>query len=267
MQQSLCGRKPTSRAPPTSPTSGLITVAFSAVQMVWLHVFRALDGGYLWVLMAIDLSAAVAAGHFLCRIAIARSHNAYGHGRMAFLGFLPIANLWLLLTPPIDKALPDRTTIARLLLGGFGVMTGLVLFTAGVGIRGYVEAQGDAFEEQALTEPASQQAAIEAMIRAQGLEETLRLMAAETQLPIAIDEVTTLTTIDAAGLQLRRTYVLETEGMVMTETFRTNIHNAICAFPAFEPILRARGSLREVYIERGGREVGSVMVTRHECGL
>ena len=132
--------------------------------------------------------------------------------------------------------------MARLLLGGFGVMTGLALFAATFGVRAYIELQDEAvFEEQFLADPGSQQALIETMIRAHGLEETLRLMAAETQLPSAIDDVTTLTTIEAAGLQLRRTYVLETEGMVMTETFRTNIHNAICAFPAFEPILRARG--------------------------
>ena len=81
----------------------LMTFAVSAVQLVWLHAVLAIEGGYLWVLMAIDLSAAVAAGYFFCRIAIARSRNAYGHGRMAFLGFLPIANFWLLLTPPKDQ--------------------------------------------------------------------------------------------------------------------------------------------------------------------
>jgi hypothetical protein len=40
-----------------------------------------------------------------------------------------------------------------------------------------------------------------------------------------------------------------------------------CAWPAFEPTLRAGGSIRKVYLERGGREIGAVMVTRQECGF
>ena len=113
----------------------------------------------------------------------------------------------------------------------------------------------------------SEHAWVDSMIRSNGLEDTLRLMAAETQTPITVDEVTTLARIEADWTQLRRTYIVDLEGMVMTEEFRSRILNGICAYPAFEPILRANGSFREVYVERDGHEVGAVMVTREECGF
>ena len=57
--------------------SALIFFAVSAVQIVWLQSIPAMTGGYLWVLMAISLTASIAGGYFFCRIAIARSHDAY----------------------------------------------------------------------------------------------------------------------------------------------------------------------------------------------
>ena len=120
-------------------------------------------------------------------------------------------------------------------------------------------------EQQAQIDPVSQQAAIESMIRLHGVEETLHLMAAESQTPIAVDEVTTLARIEAAGTQLRRTYVVDLEGWSISEEFRRRSRDSICASAPFEPILRAHGSIREIYVERSGRQIGSVIVTRDEC--
>lgn len=142
-----------------------------------------------------------------------------------------------------------------------------MLFAASVGVTVYIEEQGRRMEQQAQTEPASQQTGIEFMIRSNGLEETLQLMSAESQTPITVDDVTTLARIEADGTQLRRTYIVDLEGMTMTEEFRVGSRNGICAWPAFEPILRAGGSIREVYVERSGREIGAIMVTRDECGF
>ena len=246
--------------------SALIYFALQAVQIIWFQVVAAMAGGYLWMLMMISLVSLIANGYFLCRIAMARSRDAYGHGRMAFLAFIPFANFWLLLTPSKKAISANRAPAIPLLSGGLGVLTGFVLLAAGMSVGVYIGVQSRMMETQTQIEPVSEHAWVDSMIRSNGLEDTLRLMAAEAQTPITVDEVTTIARIEADWTQLRRTYIVDLEGMVMTEEFRSRIVNNICAYPAFEPILRANGSFREVYVERDGHEVGAVMVTREECG-
>ncbi len=247
--------------------SALVFFAVSAVQIVWLQTGPAMAGGYLWVWVTISLAASIASGYLYCRIALARSRDAYGNGRMAILGFIPFAHFWLLLTPSKDAVSANRVPMIPLLSGGLGVLTGLVSLAAGVGVAVYIDAQSRMLSQQIQTDSVAQQVWVDSMIRSQGLEETLRYLAAEAQTPIAVDEVTTLAMIEAAGTQLRRTYVVDFEGMRMTEEFRTRSRNGICAWQAFEPILRAHGSIQEIYVEGSGREIGSVMVTRDECGF
>ena len=203
---------------------------------------------------------------FFCLIALARSRDAYGHGRLAVLGFIPIANFWLLLTPSENETSTNRLATPPLLSGGLGVFTGLVLFAAAFGVTAYIEFKARTMEQQSQTEPIAQFEWIDSMIRAQGLEETLRLMAAEAQTPVAIDEVTTLSRIEATATQLQRTYVIELDDMVVTDEFRNLIRTSICEWQPFEPILRARGSILEVYVDPGGRLIGTATVTRNDCG-
>ena len=132
--------------------------------------------------------------------------------------------------------------------------------------RAVVEGGNYTTEQLTPSVPLQQQTEIEAMIQSQGLESTLRTMAMETQTPIEIDDATTLARIEADGTQLRRTYIVDFD-FTMTEEFRTLSRNGICAYAAFEPIFRARGSIREVYIENSGRESGSILVTRASCGF
>ena len=79
--------------------SALILLLVSAVQIVWLHSLPAMAGGYLWVLITLSLGAIAVGGLFYGKIAMARSRDAYGHGRMAALALIPFANFWLLLAP------------------------------------------------------------------------------------------------------------------------------------------------------------------------
>ena len=121
--------------------------------------------------------------------------------------------------------------------------------------------------ERAQAEPASQQAGIEFMVRSQGLEKTLRLMVADTQTPITIDNVTTLARIEADGTQLIRTYVISRPLKTISDELKASITNGICAHGPFIPLLRAGGTIREVYIKPDDSPIGVVLVTRNLCGL
>ena len=174
---------------------------------------------------------------------------------------------WLRLARSNDETSPKHTTIIRGLPGGFARLAGLVLLTATIAVSGYADPIVNETKPQTQTEKDPRQELVSALIRSRGLEETLRNMAAQAKLPVIVDHVTTLATIEAVGSQLRRTYIVDFEGLTMTEEFRTSKRNEICAFPGFDPILRAGGSIREMFVERGGREIGSVTVSRDECGL
>ena len=249
--------------------SALIVLALTAPGIVWLQTIPAMAaGGYLWVLVAVQLAASFAAGYTLCLISLARSRDAYGTGRMAVLGFIPLAALWLLLTPSKNAISANRVPTIPLLSGGLGVLTGIVSLAVGAGVAIYLDERFRMLAQQAGPGTAAQQQVlVRSTIRSEGLEETLSRMAAGPQAPIAVDDVTTLARIEAVGTLLRRTYVIDTEGMRMTDEFRTRSRAAICAWPPFEPILRAGGSIREIYVESGGRKIGSVFVTSDECGL
>jgi len=198
---------------------------------------------------------------------MARSRDAYGHGRMAALAFIPLANLWLLLTPSKNTMSANRTPTIPLLTGGLGVFSGFVVLMAAVAVTVFIEQEMNRIVERAQTEPASPRASIEFLIRSQGLEETLRLMAMDAQTPTSVDEVTTLTQIEADGAQLRRTYVVDLDLATISEEFRARITNGICAYGPFIPLLRAGATFREVYVKVDGTVIGSVMVIRDTCGL
>ena len=263
------------RAPYFAYTA-LIIFAVSAVQIVWLLVIPAVTGGYLWVLVAITLTAQIAAGYFYYRTAMGRSRDAYGHGSMAVIAFIPIANFWLFLIRSKNAKSAERLPTGPLLSGGLGVGTGFVVLAATIAMNIYIERRILAIEQQAQIEPVSEPAQIEpvseqefvdSLIRSEGLEEALRMLAAEAQTPITVDEVTTLARIEAAWTQLRRTYIVDLEGVTLTEEFSAGSRDGICAWSPFRPILQAGGSIRELYVERSGREIGAVMVTRTDCGF
>lgn len=244
-----------------------LTLAASATQIVWLQSLPAMAGGYLWTLMAVDVVTIIVVGFFFGLIAMARSRDAYGHGRLAALAFIPIAGLWLLMTPSKNAVSANRAPTIPLLTGGAGVLSGFVVLITTAALNVLIEQEINRQVERIQTEPALQQMSIEFMIRSEGLEATLRAIAADLQTPIMIDEVTTLARIEAYGAQLRRTYAVDIKLFSITDEFRAAIDNRTCAYRPFIPLLRAGATIREVYVKPDGVPIGAHMVTRDGCGL
>ncbi|WP_162901319.1 hypothetical protein [Breoghania sp. L-A4] len=75
--------------------SGLIFLCVSAVTFIGMDlIVQSIIGGFFWIIIGLEMLASMFGGFFLARISAARSRDAYGHGRMGALGFIPIANLW-----------------------------------------------------------------------------------------------------------------------------------------------------------------------------
>ena len=244
--------------------SCLVIFLFSCVQVIWLLSINAMAGGFLWVLMAISFAASIASGYFIYRLGMARSYDAFGNARSAFLAFIPILGLVLLFTRSKEEMTTSRIPTIPLVSGGLGILTGFVLSAATVGMNVYIKEQGRNLVQQAQFTPAEIKADIKRMLRFNGLEKTLRLLAAEYKKPIALDKVTTVARFVADGKQLRLTYLIDSEEMLITEKFRERIRDGICK-SEFLPILRAGGSIRMDYFARSGRVIGSLIFTRGEC--
>jgi hypothetical protein len=101
------------------------------------------------------------------------------------------------------------------------------------------------------------------------LSTRLRLAAAKANAatPIALDEMTTVSKVEAIGSQILLTANVNTSGVAITDALRSKISNELCANPSSPALLKAGASIRIKYFERTGRELGSVMVTREECGI
>ena len=146
--------------------AGLFFFGVRATQLVWFGSMLAMDGGYLWVFMLIDVAVSLAFGYAIGVIAKARSRDAYGHARMAFLAFVPIAAFWLFFTPPKKAVSLQRVPTTRLFSGKLGVLTGVVLLVAGVVLATFIRIELTRMGE-------------EAAIQRSNLAATLREMAAE----------------------------------------------------------------------------------------
>lgn len=99
------------------------------------------------------------------------------------------------------------------------------------------------------------------------LDESVRRIASDIHPPISLDEVTTLSNVEAAGNQLRLTAKVDRRGATITDSLRTSTTSDICGLAEFASLLRNGASIRAYYVEREGRPIGTITVTRQECGF
>lgn len=247
--------------------NGLMFFVVSAAQLVWLGSIPALKGGYVWVFMLVDVLVRVAAGYGVGVIAMARSRDAYGHGRMAALAFIPIANFWLLLTPSKNQLSANRAPTIPLVSGGFGLLVGFVLLFLGFGVASYIRVETERLAAAAQDDPAMREAGLDMMIRASGLEATLREVALGVPTPSKIDEVTTIVQVVRDGVTLRYLYEVESDVSSLPNTLRAGLTEQNCNYAPLTPLLNAGAILEHVYRKLDGTEIGVIQVDRATCGF
>lgn len=244
---------------------GVLFLIGAASQLVWLSTVSAMTGGFLWVLMLVDVVVGVGAGYALGIIAMARSRDAYGHPRMAVLAFIPFANFWLLLTPSKNEVSAHRAPTIPLLTGALGVFTGLVLLFSGGALRVFIKEEMSHRIAEAEDDPAIQRAGIDMMLRVRGIEETLRQIASEV-LWERVDDTTTLLRVVADGTTLRYVYEVSTNPDALPMSMRIGLVQRNCNYGALRPLIEAGATIEHSYHRTDGVEIGVVTVTREICG-
>ena len=247
--------------------SALLYFTVSCAQSIWLLSQSAIAGGYLWVLTVVGFAISMAAGHVYCRMAMARSRDVHGHGRMAFLAFVPFANLWLLLTPSNSMATVGREPTQPLFTGVLGVLFGIFLLFAAGYVSVHIDRKVAQQIQQVQFEPESQQSVIELLIRSVGLEETLRMMAGEAELPVILDSATKITAIEVDGTRLRRTYTVDLQLESMSDEYKAQNISIVCAAFALRSVLKAGASIQDIYVRPDGSQIDDMTITNVECEM
>ena len=254
------------RAPYFAYMAALVLTVLSA-QLVWLPTERSITSGYPAAVLAIWIVTLTVGGYCGCLLAMARSRDAYGHDGMAWLAFIPLANLWLLLKRSRNEHSSNRMPTIPLITGWAGILTGFMATAATIALYTYMGVQFQAAEQDFESELSSQEVSVEDVLRTNSLEETLQILATSTPTPVAVDEVTVLSRIEGDGAMLRRTFSVDLVGMEMTEEFQSLILETVCDWSPFQKILRAGATIEENYVESTGRKIGTVLITRTECGF
>lgn len=246
------------RRAPYFALSGLIFLCVSVVTLAGLaFIVQALAGSFFWVIVGLEMLASVIGGFFVARIAAARSRDAYGHGRMAALAFIPIANFWLLLTPSKNETSANRAPTIPLLTGSVGVLSGFVFLACGIGLSSYGQVEGVRRVEAA----AANGVFNEAM-----LDRALATMAAEVQTPLVVDETTTLLRMEAQGIELRYVYEVDAPVNELPLDMRVGLQQQNCAYEGLTGVIDAGATIKHIYLRKDGSEIGVVDVTRQACG-
>lgn len=253
------------RRAPYFAYSGLLFFIAAASQLVWFGSIPAMTGGFLWVFMLVDVVVGLGVGYAFGIIAMARSRDAYGHARIAFLAFIPIANFWLLLTPSKNEVSANRAPTIPLLTGALGVLTGFVLLFAGGALSVFIQVETNRMVAEAENDSEMRRAGVDMMLRGQGLEETLRQIAAEVPSQ-RVDETTTLLRVLGDGMTLRYVYEVSTNANALSMSMRTGFVRHNCTYEALRSVIEAGATVEHVYQQTDGAEIGVVTVTRDICG-
>ena len=246
------------RRAPYFALSGLLFLLLSGASMFTsAFIVQAIVGGIFWVIVALEVLATIVFGFFLGRVAMARSRDAYGHGRAAVLAFIPLANLWLLLTPSKTEVSANRVPTIPLLTGGVGVFVGFVMLAAGGGLTGYSQ-----MEVERMIENATSEGVFERVI----LDRVLKEMAAEVATPMIVDDITTLLRMEADGDTIRYVYEISSDPETLSISMRAGLVQQNCTYDALRPVIEAGAIIEHLYLRRDLSEVGTVTITRTICG-
>jgi uncharacterized membrane protein len=254
------------RAPYFAYTALLFFVA-SVSQLVWLGSIPAMTGGYLWAFMLVDVVVWLTVGYAVGVIALARSRDAYGHGGMAFLAFIPLGNFWLLLTGSKNAASPNNTPTIPLLSGAVGVVTGFALLISGVALSAFIQTETERLAVLAQDDPALQEVGLDMMLQSSGVEATLQEVAMSMPTPSKVDEITTIVQVAAEGRELIYIYELASSATSLPEAMRTNLSDQNCNYAPLRPLFDAGATLVHIYRGLDGIEIGTIKVDRAACGF
>lgn len=247
--------------------AALVAMLVLGGQLVWVWAPEAIEQRFMAWLVAWDLVSAFLGGALMARFAMARSVDVWNAPNRAFIAFLPLLNLWLLLvrssSRESDRPAPTRALVSKAasVIGGVGLITlaGATPF--------YVQAR--IYERMPLIATSESHLELtETLLEYRGLTATLDFMQTQVDgaLPVHVDEWTRMTRIDVEGDTLARTYTVSHSDITqLAASFRDTIDTIVCSEPSLSALLKAGATIKETYVGTDGRTIGIHRVRMSGC--
>lgn len=252
----------------------LILLASIAPPMFWLGIVINRNGGFHGSF--IDINTLFMLGFFcnflvgcgLGIIALARSQDAYGHGRMAFLAFIPIANLWLLFAPS-QKPTAERAAIPQLEGGVRAIIYFVVLFECCVWFGHLAVDTFDFLEkvEQRVAVLRERAADMQAILDEKGLEGTLQMIAENATLGV-IDENRTLIRAERHGTTFSIWGEINKDGEASVPSLKARLLRGFCN--QFEPLgflIQAGATVNVIFVSVDDVELLNITANWSDCDV
>lgn len=254
--------------------STLLYLVLALSKVLWVGMLDAVAGGFLWAVAFVHAIIIVMTGYAGGALSAWRSRSAFGTARWALLGFVPVANLVLLLARPQHASNrqdsdaherasppPGRIDMPRFCKGPAGVFLGAIVVILGAGISVALDRQ--------LEQKASSPAELRKLAERGDLDDVLVLFAASAQqaLPIEMDDVSTMTAIELDGRTISREIVVAISDFELTAGVRDFLDRIICNDVVGSALIERGAVYEDSYFTTDGRKVGSHRVDRDVCAL
>lgn len=236
-----------------------LNLALSISQFGWLFSPAAASADALWLLIVGMALCFLVFGAVTYYTSAARSNDMIGTTSKAWMGFIPIVNLWLIFSRGEERADEDKPSAARRFVVNPLLVTGaLVVFALGQGF-------GKVLEETPAPTGNSDLAAL--MASAQTLEESFANEArlSSSELPKRLDSITVMRSITAEGRELHVNMDVEQEISGFQPGFKASIAAEQCSPAMFGHDLRRGGAIVYNYYGPTGGMIDRFYITQADC--
>lgn len=223
----------------------------------------AATAGLLSVLIIGLLSSFLFFGAALYYGSAARSNDIIGNTGKAWLGFVPLANLWLVfkrghIIHNLD--IKQRSAFTRFFADPLLVISALVVLTS-------IQVLGKVRQDSPIYQVSDSEALVALVANAQTLEESFAAEAAASsrELPIRIDEFTVFSAIEANGKTLRITFDVEQDFTSLSPAFKHALATQNCAPDMFAHDIRRGGRIILAYRGPDGQIIEEFEISRLNC--
>lgn len=252
------------RAPYFLGNCGLVLVA----TMSWALLIPTtvlVTNGHMGFMVALWALVQVACGAMLWRLSARRSREVHGHAKAAPLAFVPVANLWLLVAPPLGWK--ERGAVVRSSFSAskaVSVVVGVALLGGSYWIAEQIE---EGTSRGLLQDGVPSDLWIRFVINKDGIETVLKGVAGAGSSAPRPGEPFTQSRIQAAGLHLYETWIANELNSRFSEKQLAQLTDYHCSVVDDVSLMNAGAILQHVYVARSGRRLGTIKVSKEVCGL
>ena len=238
----------------------ITNLALMLAQLLWALIPVAADAGLLSGLILLCLSSFIIFGMALYYGSAARSNHMDGDTSSAWMGFVPFANIYLMVKRGGDQAGTKRSAFYRYLADPVLVITALIVFALS-------QAIGNVLEDTPAYSAADSAALNRVISDAQTVEESLatEVKLSRPALPMRVDEITVLSGIEASGRTLLLIYDVEKEVPGFFPGFKNIIAEEQCGQEMFGPDLARGATIVSTFRSPSKRVIAEYEITQADC--